>query len=320
MANLPTNVTVDPIEQYIRKCNLLVSNNQGQALDLSALRIKFSVKRSNAMTPNAADIRVYNLERETAERINNKEFTRVVLQAGYEGNYGVIFQGSIKQIIVGRESGTDTFIEIIASDGDLAYNFAVVSSSLAKGSVQQNQVDACVKAMSKLGVTSGGNTVVPATPKLPRGKSLFGNAKDYLRDSAHTTQSSWSIQDEKVVFVPKNAYLPGQAVVLTSETGMIGTPQQTLQGVNTKCLLNPNIQIATKIQLNNTSVQRLAINLSVPGTAANIPAPLTTDGIYFTLVAEHVGDTRGIEWYTNLVLLFIDPTLPINKGVEVNYD
>ena len=316
MADLPS---VTSTYQYLRKCNLLVANNQGDALDLSALRIKFSVKRSNAMTPNAADIRVYNLEEKTANLIS-KEFTRVILQAGYDSNYGVIFQGSIKQVIVGRESGTETFIEIIASDGDLAYNFAIVSTSLKKGATQQQQVDAAVATMSPLGVTAGGNTVVEATPQLPRGKVMFGNARNYLRDSAQTVGASWSIQDEKVVFVAKNAYLPGQAVVLNSQTGMIGAPQQTLQGVNVKCLLNPNIQIATKIQLDSSQIQRLAINLSVPGTAAAIPAPLTTDGVYFVLVAEHVGDTRGIEWYSNLVTLFIDPTLPINKGVAVNYD
>lgn len=318
MAN-PVINPIPPTQQYLRACTLLVSNSQGQALDLSQLRIKFSVKRSNAQTPNAADIRVYNLEAQTALAIQ-KEFTRVVLQAGYQGNYGVIFQGSIKQVIIGRESATDTFIEIIASDGDLAYNFAIVNSTIAAGATQQQQVNACAQAMSPLGVTAGGNTIVNSPSQLPRGKVMFGNARNYLRAAAQTTQGSWSIQNEKIVFVPKNSYLPGVAIVLNSQTGLIGTPQQTLQGVNCKALLNPNFQIATKIQLNNDSIQRLAINLAIPGTAAAIPAPLTSDGIYFVLVAEHIGDNRGIEWYTNLVTLFIDPTLPINKGIEVNYD
>lgn len=313
--------TIPADAQYLRQCTLLVSNKQGQAVDLSNLRIKFSVKRSNAQTPNAADIKVYNLEAETAVSLaNTQEFVRVVLQAGYVGNTRIIFQGTIKQVIIGSESATDTFLEIIASDGDLAYNYAIVSTTIAAGATQQQQIDACVTSMSKLGITAGKNTKVAATPRLPRGKVMFGNAKHYLRAAAQTTQSPWSIQDEQIVFVPQAGYLPGQAVILNANTGLIGTPQQTLQGVNCKCLLNPNIQISTRIQLNNNSIQRLAINLSVPGTAENIPKPLTTDGVYFVLVAEHQGDTRGIEWYTNLITLFIDPALPENKSIEVSYD
>jgi hypothetical protein len=247
-----------------------------------------------------------------------KSFTRVVLQAGYQGNFGVIFAGTIRQALVGRESATDTFIDIIASDGDLAYNFAVVTTSLPAGTTQQDVVNASIASMSPLGTTAG-STTVNAGQKRVRGKVLYGNARTYLRQVAKNTQSNWSIQNEQVVFVPHNAYLPGTAVVLNANTGMIGSPQQTLLGVNVKCLLNPNIQVSTKVQLDNSTIQRLAIDLTVPGTAANISAPLTTDGIYFCQVVEHTGDTRGIDWYSNLVMIYIDPALPVQASQEVSY-
>lgn len=308
---------MDESQQYLRTCQLFVSGNNLDGLDLSALRIKFSVKRSDTMTPNVADIRVYNLEEETALRIR-KEFTKVLLQAGYEGNYGVIFQGNIKQVILGRESATDTFIDIIAGDGDRAYNFAVVNTTIRKGATAADQVSAAVGAMSEKGVTAGHLGEMPTTA-LPRGKAMYGNARSYLRDVGQTTQSSWSIQDEKVTFVKKKAYLPGERVVLTSKTGMIGTPQQTNEGVNVKCLLNPMLKIASRIQIDNASIARFKINLSVPNSAANIPAPLTADGVYYVLVVEHTGDTRGVEWYSSLVCLNIDVTTnPINS-VQVGY-
>lgn len=308
---------MDSSQQYLRTCQLIVAGNGLDGLDLSALRIKFSVKRSDTMTPNVADIRVYNLEHETAVRIR-KEFTRVILQAGYEGNFGVIFQGNIKQVILGRESATDTFIDIVAGDGDQAYNFAIVNATLAKGSTQTDQINAAVGAMAPKGVTSGHIGEQPPE-KLPRGKVMWGNARNYLRDSAQTSQSSWSIQDEKVTFVKKKAYLPGERVVLTSKTGMVGTPQQTNEGVNVKCLLNPNIKIATRVEIDNASIERFKINLAVPNSAANIPAPLTADGVYYVLVVEHVGDTRGVEWYSSLICLNIDVTTnPINS-VQVGY-
>lgn len=304
--------------QYLRTCTLLVSDKTGKALDLSALRIKFSVKRSDTMTPNVADIRVYNLEEQTAFKIRN-EFSNVILQAGYPGNVGVIFQGNIKQVIIGRESATDTFIDIIAGDGDRAYNFAIVNTTLAKGVTQTDQINASINAMSPKGVTAGHMSEQP-TAQLPRGKAMFGNSRNYLRDAALTSRASWSIQNEKVVFVAQKAYLPGERIVLTSKTGMIGTPQQTNEGVNVKCLLNPNIKISGHIVIDNKSVQLLKINLSVPNSPANIPAPVTADGTYYVLVAEHTGDTRGVDWYTSLICLNIDVSSnPINS-VQTGYN
>lgn len=307
----------DGAVQFGRAFSLVVFGTDLNGLDLSELRCKFVIKRSDTMTPNVADIRVYNLDQKTALRIRN-EFKRVILQAGYESNYGVIFQGNIKQVIIGRESATDTFIDIVAGDGDRAYNFAIVNSTIAAGGTQADQAQAAISAMAPKGVSAGFLGDFPEE-KLPRGKVLYGNARNYLRDVAQTSDKNWSIQDEKVTFVSKKSYLPGERVVLTSKTGMIGTPQQTNEGVNIKCLLNPMIKIGGRVEINNASIERLKINLTVPNSAANIPAPLSADGVYYVLVAEHQGDTRGVDWYTSLVCLNVDVTSnPINS-VQTNY-
>jgi hypothetical protein len=305
-------------EQWLRKCTLLVTDAKGEGLDLSNLRIKFVIKRSDTQTPNMAEIRVYNLEETTAKRIQ-KEFSRVILQAGYEDNFGVVFQGNVKQVLDGRESATDTFMDIIAGDGDLSYNFAIVNATLAAGSGQAEQVNAAVGAMTKTGGTTAGNVGEFPTAKLPRGKVMYGMARDYLQQSANTSDKTWSIQDGKVTMVPLTSYLPGEAVVLTAKTGMIGTPTQTNEGVNVKCLLNPKLKIGGRVQLNNRDIARLKIDLSQPNSPANIPAPITADGVYYILVIEHQGDNRGTEWYSTLTCLNMDVTTnPIN-AVQVGY-
>lgn len=307
-------------DQFLRVCTLVVSNKQGAGIDLSELRIKFSVKRSDTMTPNMADIRVYNLSTETALMLSNKkEFTTITLQAGYQGNFGVIFQGNIKQVIIGRENATDTFVDFIAGDGDRAYNFSILNQTIAKGLTQTDQANAAIAAMGSKGVTPGFSDAFEKT-SLPRGKTFFGNARDHLRSITQSNGKNWSIQDGKVNILDKKAYLPGERVVLTSKTGMIGTPSQTNEGVNVKCLLNPNIKIAGRIQIDNKSIQKLKINLSVPNSAANIPAPLTADGTYYVLVVEHQGDTRGVEWYSNLICLNMDVTTNPLNSVQVGYN
>lgn len=324
MSSIPT---LDETKQFLRKINLVLYDNSLNGIDLSELRIKFSIKRSDNQTPNTADIRVYNLSEDTALKIFKTLSAgsidsstglvanrgHVILQAGYQGNYGVIFQGNIKQIILGRESATDTFMDISAGDGANAYNYAIVNTTIRKGSTSMEQLVAASKPMGAQGVTLGSIGTMP-TSQLVRGKSMFGNSKDHIRRIAQTTNQGWSIQDGKITFIPKKSYLPVSAVVLTSKTGMIGTPQQTNQGVNVKCLLNPLIQPGSRIKIDNKSVAKFKLNLTVVLSAENYPAPLTADGVYYVLIAEHSGDTRGIEWYTTISSLTIDITTnPINS-------
>jgi hypothetical protein len=328
----PTIMPLSPViaggQQYDRTCTLIVYGTNLNGLDLSALRIKFSVKKSDNQTPNIADIRVYNVSDETAlsmlinlsppSGIGVAVRGKVVLQGGYASNFGVIFQGNIKQIILGRESATDTFVDIVAGDGHNAYNYSIINSTLAAGSSQTDQINAAVTATTPQGVTLGHVAGVPLN-KLPRGKVMYGNAKNYLRAVSQNAGQTWSIQNEKVTFIPKTSYLPGTAVVLTSKTGLIGTPQQTNEGVNVKCLLNPNIQIGGRINIAEATVQDFKINLSNVNSPANIAPPLTQDGTYYVLVAEYTGDTRGVDWYTSILALNMNITTnPINS-VQVGY-
>ncbi|RQZ89884.1 hypothetical protein DF053_08550 [Burkholderia cepacia] len=300
------------VQQFGRKVSLIIGFDSGEALDLSELRIVFRVQRGDLQTPNSARIRVYNVSANTARRAQSKEFTRVVLQAGYEGNYGIIFDGQIKQVRRGRETQTDTFLDITAADGDSAYNFAVVNTTLAAGSTPADHVAAVCTAMGQYGVQQGYLPELPSNP-LPRGKVMFGMARDFLRWTARTTQTVWSIQDGKVVMVPETAYMPGEIPVITSATGMVGLPQQTANGIEVKMLLNPSVKIGRLIWLDNASIQQYEYSLNVGQQAENerieMQAKLQDDGFYYVMLAEVSGDTRGEEWYTSVVCLAADVTV-----------
>lgn len=304
-------------QQYGRVCTLLVSNNQGDSLDLSALRIKFKVKKTSIMTPNAADIIVYNIEARTQRLIQN-EFTHVLLQAGYVGNYGLIFKGNIKQFITGRESATDTFINLNCGDGDQAYNFATINQTIKAGTSPQIQLNAGLTAMSGMGVGVGYTGALPQVA-LPRGKVIYGNARDHLKKLADTYGFAWSIQDGNLVFLSQGTYLPNQAVVITSKTGMIGTPQQTTEGIDVKSLLNPNIKVHGRAQIDNASIAKMKIDFWTPGSPANTPSQINNDGMYYVTVLEHSGDTRGQDWYSNMRLLTVDISSSPLEAVQVGY-
>ncbi|SEI99078.1 hypothetical protein SAMN04244579_02724 [Azotobacter beijerinckii] len=301
------------IPQYLRQISLKVGNDQ-KALDLSDLRIRFSIRRGDLKTPNSADIRIYNVSDATAQLIR-KEFERIVLQAGYAGNFGVIFDGTIKQVRRGRESQTDTYLDITAADGDSAYNFAVMNTSLAAGSTPDDQLQAALKAMASRGISMGQGMTL-STNKLPRGKVMFGMVRDYLDVLGKTQDASWSFQDGQLTFIPNTGYLPGEAVVVTSATGMIGLPEQTQNGITVRMLLNPSVKIGRRLQIDNASIQQLRYGLSLGDQPANEMAQTTvkldSDGFYRSIVVNHSGDSRGNEWYTDVICLSIDATIPLS--------
>lgn len=307
--------------QFLRACKLIVSTAGGDGLDLSALHVKFSIRKMDVQTPNTAEIRVYNVAETTVARVR-KEFSRVIIQAGYESNFGVVFDGNIKQVRVGRENGTDTYIDIAAGDGDDAYNFAVVSATLAAGASQADQIDAASAPMEARGVRHGHIGEISAA-KLPRGKVMYGMSRDYLRQSAEATDTSWSIQDGKLQFIPLTGVLPGQAVVLSSQSGLIGRPEQQIDGIKARCLLNPLLRIGAKVQIAERDIEQAKISTGrLVGTSVdstlNRPASIAADGIYRLLVVEHTGDTRGNDWYSDIICLDVDATAPAWLQVRRN--
>lgn len=301
------------VRQYLRKASLLIGDHE-DALDLSELRFRFFIRRGDTQTPNTADIRAYNLAPDTALKIK-KEFTRVVLQAGYDGNFGVIFDGNIKQIRRGRESPTDTYIDITAGDGDEAYNYSTVALSLAAGqTAPRSAIEQIVQGMAVHGVGKGYVPDSMSTGPTYRGEVFYGTTKDHLRYLARTTDSAWSIQDGKVDFIPLTSYKPSAEIPkLTFETGMVGLPEQTQNGIRLRTLLNPNLKIGQLVQIDNRSILQLRYSMNTMAQAEDMTNALgnklNNDGYYYVMVAEHSGDTRGNDFYTHLICLAADATM-----------
>jgi baseplate hub protein gp41 len=295
-----------------------------QGIDLSNLRIQFKVTAMDVDAPPTATIRVINPSDNTAQRIQ-KEFQSVTLQAGYEnGNFGVIFQGTILRVKRGRLNNIESFVDIMASNLDAVYNFGVVAKTLKKGASLLDQTNAIAASVnSSAAAQVGGSLQYSNLPSdlgtggtLPRGKVLFGMARDKLNDVSDTNGSTWSVgPDGKVQILKLTGYAPGEAVVITSTTGMVGVPEATTQGIEVKCLLNPMIKIGTRIQLDNASINQTTNNSAIGFPAYGdfqFFASESNDGTYRALVVEHEGDTRGpgADWITSIVALNVSASAP----------
>ena len=311
----------------------LVVYNQNQILDVSNLRFTFSMTAADVETPNTMLVRIYNVsetpQKPTAEQIQ-REFTRINLQVGYGQDIGVIFDGTIRQVRLGRENQVDTYLDIVAGDGDEFYNYGLINTTLPAGANgAKAQYDAIVQQTNKtIGSDPNNNQFLTGgTTPLPRGKVMWGMAKNPMRDLAKTNGWSWSIQDGQIKIIPYTLYPEGTAVVINSATGMIGLPTQTIDGIICRSLINHKIKPGTVIQINEKSIQLAQRTLvRSQGTMDETQwesvtrlANVTRDGFYRVYAIDYAGDTRGNDWYMDITALSIDQDtklVPAGAGIE----
>ena len=173
---LPPITPIPTSRQYGRKFSLIVATSAGKGLELSKFRVTFNTQRGDFQNPNTADIRVYNLSAATASQIAQKEFTQLAIQAGYEGNFGLIFRGVIAQARIGRESQTDSYVDFTAADGDEAYNFSAMALALGAGAKPANKVEAFLQSMATAGITQGYSPTFSKSGSV-RGETFWGCTK-----------------------------------------------------------------------------------------------------------------------------------------------
>jgi hypothetical protein len=323
-------------DQYLRKYKLtlgaisgggsMVLTTEEQGYDL---RMTFKVRAADAAAPNTAIITVYNLATQTAAQAV-KEFNTVTLEAGYlTGNYGVIFQGSIKMYKRGRESAIDTYLIIYGADGDLAHIKANLNTTLGPNSTYDDRLAAIYQAQQAaqgdLSVFKG-----PITGgTLYRPRPMWGQAAMETRILERSAGQSLSIQNGVAQNVDQRGYLPGTIVVLNVNTGLIGVPEATQDGINATCLLNPAIRIRGLVQIDNASTNQAGVLEYANVTQYNIPgggpaqgvqfpnyasgagvyyASVAADGQYMVRVIDYDGDTRNLPWYCHLICWSLDPT------------
>jgi hypothetical protein len=296
-------------QQYLRACSLIVGN-QTQAFDLSDLHVRFEVKNATVQTLKTLEARVFNVSDALAKLIQN-EFTSVKLSAGYEGNIAQIFTGEITMVRRGKESATDTFIDIQAQDGDKAFGWSTSSWTIGKGYTADDIYQHCLKDLAPFGITAGFKPDFQNNAA-PDAKTVHAQTRDVLRTLAEQQNCTWSIEDGKLNFVPVKGFLPGLVPQVNAASGMIGTPQQTIGGLVVRMLLNPAVKAGSKIQLNNQDIASLTLTSKFQ--KAEVVPSFDADGFYRTFQVLHAGDTRGNTWYTDCVCAAVDGTAPLTSS------
>lgn len=288
------------VSVYLDDGDILEISNSDYEVQSGALRVTFKIDKPGYQAYYWGDIVIYNLNGPTESMII-KEGNRVVVEAGYiNGSYGKIFDGKVFQMFRERENVVDYKLTLHCLDGLGIFDNNFVAFTVYAGSDQRSHLENVASQATnpiELGVVSGNIN----TQALPRGKTFFGQPKDYFRQIAGYNNAQVYVNDN-LVHITRLAdgadMSPSEAIVITPKTGLVGTPQVTQDGIHFKVLLNPLLKIVNPtmlVKLDMTAIQQQLLQFG------QYPTILDKNGIYQVVKIMHSGDTRGNDWYTEVV-------------------
>jgi hypothetical protein len=150
------------------------------------------------------------------------------------------------------------------------------------------------------------------TTQLARGKTTFGRPDEILQQIAQTNNLMFylspnginvrSIAPVSAQATPDLVYGPPWPPTATVQPEnpllytptLIGTPQQTQEGVVFRVLMDSRVKLGNTVQLDLSGIKQL------PRYPNQYLSVLDQTLTYVVCAVRHVGDTRGDDWYTEI--------------------
>lgn len=291
-------------KMFGRKYRIIVSDDSGNAYDVSDLHVIFKAKKTMLAEYYISNIFLYNLNVDTENKIIQYG-TKITIEAGYEGMYyGVIFEGDIVQTIRSKEEGTDYLLEIIAVDSERYLSSGFLNYNIKRGQTMREAVGIIA---TKSSTTAGLGNISDSfsESKYTRGKAVFGQARDYLKQLAKTQNATFYMNDGQINLVKVTDVPEGTIIKLDYDSGMIGVPTQTEYGMEVKCLLNPQLKCNILVQVQKEDIIERQFQ---PGSIQY--NNIEQDGIYRIIEITYSGDNRGQDWYCELTTIIQSGAFP----------
>ena len=232
------------------------------------LRMQFTIEKGSKSEANQARIVVFNLSGASRSFFETTPLY-FILQAGYEfpGQDPFvenIFQGSIIAI-TDPNTGKPTKSGKVAN----VRNGADWQTSVEFGDGQSNQMTAKINKSFQQGITlKTAIQDVAGTFKLPineirdvpdktfeSGLVLSGTSKDELDKLAETAGVEASIQDGEIQILAPKSTTSDEAIVLTENTGLLGSPIRRAEGLELLTLLIPRIRPGRKLSVASNEIE-----------------------------------------------------------------
>ena len=268
-------------------------------VDIFELRVGFKVVKTYMGFPSQATIYLYNLNTEFMKAVVSKRYSKVTLNAGYIGNDTTLFAGEIKNARITRQ-GVDTVFTIYATDSGRAWERSTFSKTYDTGVAIRLMLQDLISSME--GVTEGDINAADGFPQ-KEVEVFSGASHKSMQRLAEDYNFDWTINNGVLdIAVRQRVLEPDNIVIVSAATGMIGSPTTTEIGVDVKVLMNP-FMIPFR-QLEVTGVRIFDIKMGNLFFRDGLPS--TVNGLFKMREVIHKGDTRALDWYTEVVAVDVN--------------
>lgn len=283
---------------------LLIQCGNGTGLDVAFTIRQGQAQSRGGMKPraNTCDLKIYNLNQDHQKQLeqtktpattpmsanpqSGAKIVPCVISAGYVGRQSVVFSGELRAAHTVTD-GPTAITELSTGDGDQALGQRRLSISLPPGGSAAAGLRAILKA---LGVGQGNLgkalTLLQSKPLagqlFSRGVVLKGSAAEIMTDFCRSAGLEWRIQNGQFQVQDLGKPLDGQAILVDSAHGMIGSPTVDTRGVlSFVMLMVPDLKPGVKVSVNAKHVK----------------------GGFRVIGVEWSGGTKEDEWYAKVEAL-----------------
>ncbi len=249
------------------------------------LHVQFKVKKTLKKEPNTCEISIYNLSEASRAGMQRKH-AKVILEAGYTDTMSQIFSGDAR-VIDHIHDGSNWITKAQCGDGERAFQYARITESFRPGSTVHQVARRLIAALGLPGVDALKAIGDNIQEQLTQGYSMIGPASRELDKLLKGRGLEWSIQDGQLQVIKKGDVTLRPAIVLSADTGMIGSPSHGTPGpdkkdksnlLKVKSLIQPGIKPGGRIRIESETRD--------------------INGDYRVETVSHSGDTHGGDWFS----------------------
>ena len=302
---------------FDRTAELIVGQSGKDGVLIKDLRFSFKIEKRLTETLNNSTLSIYNLNPDSRALVATPN-NAVILKAGYVGDVGAAtcFVGIVRRCLTVRD-GQDWRTDLELDDGMIAYRDSKHSISFAPGTKGADVLR---------NVASRFNLPVRQFPDIdnkiyPQGFAFVGRTREAMTSVCNYLGLEWSIQNQEIQVIKKGGSVKRTAIVLSSDTGMIGSPALEAKTMSEKAAADAGIsvndagvikrpkendkgEVKERLEIQGYKVVSLLQPTIEPGHVVKLQAA-GIEGWFKVEKLEHIGDTHGGDWKTELSLRFL---------------
>ncbi|MEB0194648.1 baseplate hub protein [Pseudomonas sp. CCI1.1] len=297
-------------EIFLRNYRLKIGRSTGSRVyemrpnetiqDQDGLRLTFQVTHFAGGAFSVAEITIYNVSRYASRQMlgdgSTGKYEFISLEAGYDGLFGSIFVGQITNVQIHLEDGGSTrgirfFCKSSAKERDLN----LINLTLAPETDPVQIIEECASVFGAeiqfYGDFSG-------LKRRSRGTVLQGSPTSCMNELGETFAFDWMVENGSIKIIKRDFALDNQVYVISSGTGMIGSPVVSDTEVGIRYTLNPKIKLGDTIKLESMAPRfefSGAFFYDVPRTIG--------EGYYKVNSLVFAGDSHGDQWESQISCL-----------------